>query len=82
MQRVASQVAVAVDNALNFENSQAYQTQLARERDRLRVLLEINNVLVVSREVTEVFLASFPRSSASFITITPAWRSSTRIPAC
>src|SRR5256886_6038479 len=55
MQRVASQVAVAVDNALNFENSQAYQTQLARERDRLRVLLEINNVLVVSREVTEVF---------------------------
>jgi len=55
MQRVASQVAVAVDNALNFENSQAYQTQLARERDRLRVLLEINNVLVISREVTEVF---------------------------
>src|SRR6266567_3034714 len=55
MQRVASQVAVAVDNALNFENSQAYQTQLARERDRLRVLLEINNVLVVSREVGEVF---------------------------
>ncbi|HVH61503.1 MAG TPA: GAF domain-containing protein, partial [Candidatus Sulfotelmatobacter sp.] len=28
MQRVASQVAVAVDNALNLENSQAYQTQL------------------------------------------------------
>ncbi|HEX9222769.1 MAG TPA: GAF domain-containing protein, partial [Candidatus Acidoferrales bacterium] len=55
MQRVASQVAVAVDNALNFENSQAYQTQLARERDRLRVLLEINNVLVISREVGEVF---------------------------
>src|SRR5205809_341115 len=55
MQRVASQVAVAVDNALNFENSQAYQTQLARERDRLRVLLEINNVLVISREVSEVF---------------------------
>src|SRR5438046_10568242 len=55
MPRVASQVAVAVDNALNFENSQAYQTQLARERDRLRVLLEINNVLVVSREVSEVF---------------------------
>src|SRR2546425_1276019 len=38
MQRVASQVAVAVDNALNFETSQAYQQQLARERDRLRVL--------------------------------------------
>jgi len=55
MQRVASQVAVAVDNALNFQNSQAYQTQLARERDRLQVLLEINNVLITSREVGELF---------------------------
>jgi formate hydrogenlyase transcriptional activator len=55
MERVASQVAVAVDNALNFETSQAYQTQLARERDRLRVLLDINNVLVTSRELPELF---------------------------
>src|SRR5437899_2258055 len=55
MQRVASQVAVAVDNALNFQNSQAYQTQLARERDRLQVLLDVNNVLVTSREVSELF---------------------------
>lgn len=55
MQRVASQVAVAVDNALNFETSQAYQKQLAHERDRLRVLLEVNNVLVSSRELTELF---------------------------
>jgi formate hydrogenlyase transcriptional activator len=55
MQRVASLVAVAVDNALNFESAQAYQTQLARERDRLRVLLEINNVLVTTRELPEVF---------------------------
>ena len=54
-QRVASQVAVAVDNALNFEASQTYQRQLARERDRLRVLLEINNVLVSSRELPELF---------------------------
>jgi formate hydrogenlyase transcriptional activator len=55
MQRVASQMAVAVDNALNFETSQAYQEQLARERDRLRVLLDINNVLVTSREFPELF---------------------------
>src|ERR1700741_3483053 len=48
MQRVASQVAVAVDNALNLDSSQAYQRQLAQERDRLRVLLELNNVLVTS----------------------------------
>jgi formate hydrogenlyase transcriptional activator len=55
MKRVACQVAVAVDNALNLETSQAYQTQLARERDRLRVLLEVNNVLVTSLETNELF---------------------------
>ena len=55
MQRVASQVAVAVDNALNLETSQAYQAQLAEERDRLQVLLEVNNVLVSSRELPELF---------------------------
>src|SRR5260370_21903783 len=55
MQRVATQVAVAVDNALNFETSQAYQQQLARERDRLQVLLEINNLLVTSRELADLF---------------------------
>src|SRR6266403_2919111 len=55
MQRVASQVAVAVDNALNVESSQAYQKQLATERDRLRVLLDLNNVLVTSRELPELF---------------------------
>jgi formate hydrogenlyase transcriptional activator len=55
MKRVACQVAVAVDNALNLETSQAYQTQLARERDRLRVLLEVNNVLVTSLETSELF---------------------------
>jgi formate hydrogenlyase transcriptional activator len=55
MERVASQVAVAVDNALNLETSQAYQLQLSRERDRLQVLLEINNVLITSRELPELF---------------------------
>src|SRR6267154_421166 len=55
MERVASQVAVAVDNALNLETSQAYQSQLARERDRLQVLLELNNVLITSRELPELF---------------------------
>ncbi|MBZ5642753.1 MAG: sigma 54-interacting transcriptional regulator [Acidobacteriia bacterium] len=46
LQQVARQVAVAVDNALNFERAQAYQRQLAHERDRLRVLLEVNNAVV------------------------------------
>jgi len=55
MSRVAAQVAVAVDNALNFAAAQASQTQLARERDRLQVLLDINNLLVSTRDTNELF---------------------------
>src|SRR5215469_12254032 len=55
MKRVAAQVAVAVDNALNSEAAQAYQKQLAHERDRLQVLLEINNILLSTRDPAEVF---------------------------
>lgn len=57
MQQVARQVAVAVDNALNFQSAQAYQQQLARERDRLQVLLEVNNVLVSHLNPRELFQA-------------------------
>ena len=55
MKRVAAQVAVAIDNALNFETAQAYQKQLAHERDRLQVLLDINNLLIRTRDVTDLF---------------------------
>jgi formate hydrogenlyase transcriptional activator len=55
MQRVATQVAVAVDNAINFETLQAYQSKLAHKRDRLQVLLDVNNVLVSTRDLYEVF---------------------------
>ena len=55
MQQVARQVAVAVDNTLNFESARAYQQQLARERDRLRVLLEINNALVSTLDLRQLF---------------------------
>ena len=55
MQQVARQVAVAVDNALNFESAEAYQRQLAQERDRLRVLLEVNNAIVSTLDLRELF---------------------------
>ncbi len=46
MQRVADQVAMAVDNALHHAEAEEYQRQLTRERDRLKVLLDITNILV------------------------------------
>jgi len=55
MRQITAQVAVAVDNTLNFENAEKYQRQLARERDRLQVLLEITNALVSELDVRELF---------------------------
>jgi formate hydrogenlyase transcriptional activator len=54
LQQVAAQVAVAVDNALNSQNTQIYQHELARERDRLRLLLEINNALVSTLDLHQL----------------------------
>ena len=65
MQHVARQVAVAVDNALNHEAAQAYEEQLARERDRLRTLLEVNNAVVSclsSKQLFQVISASLRRT--------------------
>jgi formate hydrogenlyase transcriptional activator len=53
--QVARLVAVAVDNALNFQSSQNYQRQLAAERDRLRLLLEINNAVVSQLDFRRLF---------------------------
>lgn len=39
-QLIATQIAVAIDNALHFEEAQLYQQQLASERDTLRLMLE------------------------------------------
>jgi formate hydrogenlyase transcriptional activator len=57
LRQVAAQVAVAVDNALNSQNAQIYQQELARERDRLRLLLEINNALVSTLDLHQLLSA-------------------------
>ncbi|HKR78100.1 MAG TPA: sigma 54-interacting transcriptional regulator, partial [Nitrospira sp.] len=57
MQQVAKQVAVAVDNAFNSEAAIAYQRQLTRERDRQRLLLEVNNAVIAHLELRELLKA-------------------------
>jgi len=57
MQQVANQVAVAVDNVLHDESAQVAQQQLTRERDRLRLLLEVNNAVVSHLDLDHVFKA-------------------------
>ena len=57
LQQVAKQVAVAVDNALNYQGVQRYQQELSRERDHLRLLLEVNNAVVSNLELKPLFAA-------------------------
>jgi formate hydrogenlyase transcriptional activator len=57
LQEVARQVAVAVDNALNFAQAQSVQQQLKEERDRLSLLLEVNNTVVSALDLHELLNA-------------------------
>ena len=57
MQHMAAQVAVAVDNVLHDESARTAQQQLSRERDRLRLLLDVNNAVVSRLDLDEMFAA-------------------------
>ena len=57
LQQVAKQVAVAVDNVLNLAGAEAAQQSLAKERDRLSLVLEINNAIVSHLELPELLRA-------------------------
>jgi formate hydrogenlyase transcriptional activator len=57
VQQVANQVAVAVDNVLHAESAEAAQQQLKYERDRVQLLLEVNNAVVSHLDLREVFTA-------------------------
>ncbi|HET6674954.1 MAG TPA: sigma 54-interacting transcriptional regulator [Nitrospiraceae bacterium] len=54
---MARQVAVAVENVLNYGEARAAQEQLRYERDRLRLLLEVNNAVVSHLDLAHVFTA-------------------------
>ena len=57
MQHVAKQVAVAVDNVLHDKSARSAQEQLARERDRLQLLLDVNNAVVAHLGMEEMLVA-------------------------
>ncbi len=54
---VAGQVAIALDNALHYDESMSLQKQLARERDRLQLVLDVNNSVVSNLELHDLFAA-------------------------
>jgi formate hydrogenlyase transcriptional activator len=58
LRSLASHVAVALECALARDSAEQYQRDLAKERDRLRLLLEINNHVVSQLEIKDVFRAA------------------------
>src|SRR5262245_1647005 len=55
LRELTSQIALAVDNTLHHEAAERAQRELERERDRLRLLLEVNNALVASLDPRALF---------------------------
>jgi len=55
MNSVATHIAVALESALATDRAEHYQRELAKERDCLRLLLEINNAVVSHLDVDKVF---------------------------
>jgi formate hydrogenlyase transcriptional activator len=54
---VADQVALAIDDALNFEASRRARGELQREKDRLKLLLDLNNSVVSNLELRDLLRA-------------------------
>jgi formate hydrogenlyase transcriptional activator len=54
---VADQVALAIDDALNFEASRIAQTALQHKNERLKLLLELNNTLVSNLQLRDLLKA-------------------------
>jgi len=57
LRELTSHIALAVDNTLHHEDMERAQRELERERDRLRLLLEVNNALVASLDPRALFSA-------------------------
>ncbi|HUO60155.1 MAG TPA: sigma 54-interacting transcriptional regulator [Candidatus Acidoferrales bacterium] len=55
---VVSHVAFAVESVIITNSNELYQRQLAEERDRLRLLLEVNNHLIQHRDLNDLFRAA------------------------
>ncbi|MGC2528660.1 MAG: sigma 54-interacting transcriptional regulator [Candidatus Acidiferrum sp.] len=66
LRSLASHVAVAFEFALAKDNAELYQRQVVKERDRLRLLLEINNHIVSKLDINELFRSASTSIRAYF----------------
>ena len=54
LEQICSQIAIAVENALNFEKAREAEREVRQERDRTQLLLDINNALVSHLDLHEL----------------------------
>ncbi|HXU08297.1 MAG TPA: sigma 54-interacting transcriptional regulator [Blastocatellia bacterium] len=54
---IAGQIAIAVENALNFERARKAEQQARRESERSQLLLEINNAVASNLDLTDLMEA-------------------------
>ena len=66
LRSLASHVAVALECALARDSAELYQRQVVKERDRLRLLLEINNHIVSKLDINELFRSASASIRAYF----------------
>jgi formate hydrogenlyase transcriptional activator len=66
LRSLASHVAVALECALARDSAELYQRQVVKERDRLRLLLEINNHIVSKLDIHELFRSASTSIRAYF----------------
>jgi transcriptional regulator with GAF, ATPase, and Fis domain len=69
MRSLAAHVSVALDSALGCQAAEEYQRELASQRDRLSLLLEVNNHVISYLEMYDLF-RGHPYRSASFCAMT------------
>ena len=58
MGSVTAHVSVALETALALDAAETYRQELERERDRLNLLLQINNHIITHLDVNELFRAA------------------------
>jgi formate hydrogenlyase transcriptional activator len=54
LEQCSTQIAIAVENALNFERARRAEREAGQERDRSQLLLELNNALVSHLDLHEL----------------------------
>ena len=66
MNSVSMHFATALESALAVEEAESYRRHLARERDRLSLILEVNNHIIAHLNITELFRAASKSIRAYF----------------